>query len=96
MKKSPYQIILAPMITERALALSTSETAPQYAFKVAPGANKIEIRKAIETIYKVKVEAVNTVRMKGKTKRQGRFAGQRPAWKKAFVILAKGQKLEMM
>jgi large subunit ribosomal protein L23 len=60
---------------------------------VAVKANKIEIRKAIEDIFKVKVLAVNTVHVRGKEKRMGRTSGMRPDWKKAVVTLAPGEKI---
>jgi len=60
---------------------------------VAVKANKIEIRKAIEELFKVKVLGVNTIQMRGKKKRVGRTQGVRPAWKKAIVTLAPGEKI---
>lgn len=74
--KSPYDIIRKPVLTERAGILAESKQGAQYVFQVAKNANKVEIAKAIETIYSVKVKSVNTVCVKGKTKRQGRFEGQ--------------------
>ena len=62
-------------------------------FKVVPTANKIEIRKAVEEIFKVKVLAVNTCRYEGKKKRLGRYEGKRSDWKKAIVTLAPGEKI---
>lgn len=94
--KSPYDIIERPVITERATILGESKDHPQYVFKVAPRANKIEIRRAIEAIYKVKVASVNTIKVKGKLKRQGRSMGRRADWKKAFVVLEKGQRIEVI
>jgi large subunit ribosomal protein L23 len=61
--------------------------------RVAVKANKIEIRKAVEEIFKVKVLAVNTIRLRGKKKRLGRTEGVRPDWKKAIITLAPGEKL---
>lgn len=94
--KSPYDIIERPVITERATILGENQDHPQYVFKVAPRANKIDIRRAIETIYKVKVASVNTIKVKGKLKRQGRSMGHRADWKKAFVVLEKGQRIEVI
>jgi large subunit ribosomal protein L23 len=62
------------------------------AFKVHPSANKIQVRKAVEALFKVKVAAVRTENMHGKFKRVGRFAGRRSDWKKAYVTLKPGEK----
>ncbi len=85
-----YDIIKRPIITEQ----SMSETGDmKYTFEVAKDANKIEVAKAIEEIFKVKVAKVNTINMKGKKKRTGRFpAGHRPNWKKAMVTLTADSK----
>lgn len=91
---NPYDIIALPLITERALLLSEQKETPQYLFKVAPGANKIEIQRAIEQAFHVKVKRVNTIVNKGKLKRQGRTQGKRSDWKKAFVTLEKGQRIQ--
>ncbi len=87
--RDKYDIILAPLITEK-LSVVTAK-ANVVAFKVARSSNKIEIRRAVEQIWKVKVDDVRTANFKGKTKRLGRFVGRRPAWKKAYVTLAAGQ-----
>ena len=82
-------IILAPVITEKStMALSEKK----YTFRVANGANKIEIAKAVEEIFGVKVDKVNTVSMKGKKRRMGRFEGYTSDWKKAIVTLKKDSK----
>lgn len=94
--KSPYEILDRPVITERATILAEDPDQPQYLFKVARDANKIEIRRAVEQAFNVKVKSVNTVKVKGKVKRQGRSEGKRPDWKKAFVTLEKGQRLEII
>ena len=83
-------IILAPVITEKAVAALPEK---KYTFRVAKEANKIEIAKAIEEIFGVKVAKVNTLNMYGKEKRTGRFpAGRRPSWKKAMVTLSADSK----
>jgi large subunit ribosomal protein L23 len=64
--------------------------------KVAKDANKIEIKKAVEEFFKVKVERVTTINCRGKKKRLGRFEGKRPDWKKAIVTLKKGEKLDFI
>ncbi len=89
--KAYHHLIRGPIITEKTHTLR--ESGNKVTFRVDVKANKIEIRKAIEAIFKVKVAAVNTVRMKGKVKRLGRTEGVRPAWKKAIVTLAPGEKI---
>lgn len=91
--KSPYTIITRPMLTEKAMTLRDRVANPEYVFEVARTANKIEIAKAVEAIFNVEVAKVNTVLMKGKLRRQGRFAGRASNWKKAYVTLKEGQKL---
>ncbi|OGO77849.1 MAG: 50S ribosomal protein L23 [Clostridiales bacterium GWB2_37_7] len=79
-----YDIVRKPVITEK----SMNEMADKkYTFIVDVNTNKTEIKKAIEEVFKVKVEKVNTVRVLGKMKRQGRFEGRRPSYKKAIVKL---------
>lgn len=87
----PRNIVIAPIITEK----SSSQVAENntYSFKVSINANKIEIAKAIEHIFAVKVLAVNTIRMAGKPKRLGRYSGKRPDWKKAIVTLRAGDRI---
>jgi large subunit ribosomal protein L23 len=64
-------------------------------FIVHPDANRVQIKQAVEALLKVKVEKVNVMNVRGKTKRLGRFSGRRSDWKKAFVTLKEGEKLEM-
>jgi large subunit ribosomal protein L23 len=92
--KAPHHLIKGPIITEKSHALK--EVGNKVTFRVAVKANKIEIRKAIEDLFKVKVLRVNTVRMRGKKKRLGRTAGVRPDWKKAIITLAPGEKIAGM
>ena len=87
--KSPYDIIIRPVLTEKSYDGMADK---KYAFEVAMGANKTEIKKAVETIFDVKVESVNTMRIQGKMKRQGRTQGRRPERKKAYVKLTEGSK----
>ena len=83
-------IIIRPVITERSMAGIGMK---KYTFEVAKSANKIEIAKAVEEIFGVKVAKVNTLNMQGKEKRTGRFpAGRRPSWKKAMVTLTEDSK----
>ncbi len=83
-------VIRRPLITEKTTL--QREVANTYAFEVAMGANKIEVRQAVETQFKVKVAEVRLARMHGKERRQGRYAGHRPDWKKAYVRLVDGEK----
>ena len=83
-------IIRRPLITEKTTL--QREIANTYAFEVAMSANKIEVRRAVEAQFKVRVAEVRLARMHGKERRQGRFAGRRPDWKKAYVRLVEGEK----
>lgn len=85
------QIIVQPIITEKSSVLGSEN---KYVFRVLRNANKIEIRDAVEKVFNVKVEAVNTINMKPKRKRLGRFMGQTSRWKKAVVTLKSGQTIE--
>ena len=87
--KSPYDIIIRPVLSEKSYDGMADK---KYAFEVAIGDNKTEIKKAVETIFGVKVETVNTLRTEGKMKRQGRTQGRRPERKKAYVKLTEGSK----
>ncbi|MBP8628508.1 MAG: 50S ribosomal protein L23 [Negativicutes bacterium] len=84
-------ILVRPLITEKTTMLMQEG---KYAFVVAKTANKIEIAKAVETVFNVKVLAVNTLNVMGKTKRMGRHEGKRPDYKKAIVKLAPGERIE--
>ena len=84
-------VIRRPLITEKTSILR--EDGKTIVFEVAPRANKIEIKRAIEQLLGTKVAHVRTSVAHGKIKRQGRFAGQRPDWKKAYVTLRAGQKM---
>jgi large subunit ribosomal protein L23 len=85
------EVIRKPIVTEKGVELR--EAARTMCFEVAPDANKIQIRAAVERLFKVKVEDVRTVNGTGKLRRRGRFSGYRSDWKKAYVKLRKGQKL---
>ena len=82
-------IILAPVITEKSVSVLGEK---KYTFRVADGANKIEIAKAVEEIFGVKVAKVNTISMKGKKRRMGRHEGYTSDWKKAVVTLTEDSK----
>lgn len=87
--KSPYDVIKRPVLTENSYDAMGDN---KYTFEVAIDANKIEIKTAIEAIFGVKVESVNTMRVMGKMKRQGRFEGRTAEKKKAIVKLTKDSK----
>jgi large subunit ribosomal protein L23 len=87
-----YKVIKEPHITEKATLQKSLLN--QVSFKVDRRANKVEIRKAVEFLFKTKVLHVKTVNMKGKKRRVGRSAGKRPDWKKAVVTLAPGENIE--
>lgn len=90
--KSVYQVITAPLITEKGTLVG--ETGNQFVFRVRPEASKHDIRHAVETLFKVRVRKVRTSNYLGKTRRVGRSVGRRPAWKKAYVTLAEGQRID--
>ena len=92
MSKLAQEIILRPIITEASMMNLPNK---KYTFEVAKDANKIEIAKAVEELFNVKVEKVNTMNMLGKIKKQGAHSGRRPSWKKAIVKLtADSKKIE--
>lgn len=86
---SSYEIIKKPIITENSMDQMAER---KYTFEVAKDANKIEIKKAVEEVFGVKVEKVTTMRVLGKVKRMGANSGKRPDWKKAIVKLAENSK----
>ncbi len=103
--RDAQSIIKRPLLTEKSARLRASGGAAtaaaegesysqQVVFEVARDSNKIEIRRAIETLFKVGVKDVRTLVVRGKVKRMGRFSGQRPSWKKAFVTLKAGDNIE--
>lgn len=105
MSRPAGYIVKRPLLTEKGTQLKeqggaptgtfTEETLePKVVFEVARDANKIEIKRAVETLFSVKVIDVHTQVVRGKEKRVGRFAGMRPNWKKAIVTLAAGNKIE--
>ena len=91
-KERMYQTILSPLVTEKATALTERN---QVVFKVALDATKPEIKASVEGLFNVKVLAVNTMVVKGKTKRFRGRVGQRSDWKKAMVRLAEGQSIDL-
>lgn len=85
-------ILIRPIVTEKSTALMEQG---KYTFRVPLAATKIQIRQAVEKIFKVKVQAVNTMRYEGKLKRMGRTQGRRSDWKKAVVTLKPGEAIEL-
>ncbi len=93
-KYNPAQlmnVVLAPVVSEKATMLG--DKANQVVFRVADTATKPEIKAAVELLFKVKVESVQVLNVKGKEKRFGRFMGRRRSWKKACVRIAQGQEI---
>jgi large subunit ribosomal protein L23 len=91
--KDARSVVRKALITEKGTGLR--ERRGQYLFEVARDANKIDIRRAVEVIFGVKVKSVQTMQMRGKTKRQGRWVGKRSDWKKAVVTLLPDHKIEL-
>jgi large subunit ribosomal protein L23 len=89
--RGPEQIIRAPLISEKGSFLAEHS---QVLFKVRPDANKIEVKKAVEALFKVKVVKVRIARYLGKLRRVGKNMGRRPEWKKAYVTLREGDKID--
>jgi large subunit ribosomal protein L23 len=87
-----HDVIMKPLVTEKSTL--GREERNEVAFAVDPRANKHDVRRAVETLFSVRVEDVRTMRMPRKTRRVGRFIGNRPEWKKAIVRLAEGQSIE--
>ena len=90
-----WDVLKSPVVTEKSVLLkeSTSEEGEGQilTFRVAKGAGKNDIKRAVEEIFNVKVGAVRTVNYEGKIKKRGRYEGRRPSWKKAYVTLKKGE-----
>ena len=89
---NPTEVVQGPVITEKGTLVN--EQGNQVVFRVHPRANKVEIRRAIETLFKVRVDKVRTSRQLGKLRRVGRHVGRRPNWKKAYVTLAEGNRID--
>ena len=86
-----HEVLRVPIVTEKSTHIKDSLRT--LTFKVASNANKHEIKDAVEKIFKVKVQSVRTANCHGKLRRQGRYSGRRPDWKKAYVTLKKGEKM---
>jgi large subunit ribosomal protein L23 len=89
--REPQEIIQAPLVTEKGSLLAEKN---QILFRVKRDANKIEVKHAVETLFKVKVMKVRLTRYLGKIKRVGRSSGRLPEWKKAYVTLKEGDKID--
>ena len=88
---SPLAVIKRPIVTEKGVLKKDAERT--LCFEVAPGANKTQIRNAVQSLFKVKVEDVRTTTTAGKLRRRGKYAGYRSDWKKAYVKLRAGEKM---
>jgi len=93
MMKDPRNVVRRALITEKGTVMR--ELRNQYHFEVARDANKIDIKRAIESIFSVKVDSVRTQQVAGKPRRYGRFVGKRNDWKKAIVTLKADQKIDL-
>jgi large subunit ribosomal protein L23 len=91
--KNARSIIIRPLVTEKGSQIREAEN--KYLFSVAVTANKIEIKRAVEEIFNVKVKSVKTATVHGKVKRLGVYQGKRPDWKKAVVTLEAGQTIDL-
>ncbi len=92
MSRDIYSVLTAPLITEKATLVN--ETGNQIIFRVRPEADKGAIKRAIETLFKVKVKKIHTIQYLGKQRRVGKSVGRRSAWKKAYVTLAEGNRID--
>jgi len=92
--KNLHDVLQGPLLTEKGTLLKEKEN--KVIFRVAKESNKIEIKRAIEEIFKVKVKDVRTINCNGKKKRMGRHEGRRSDWKKAVVSLKEGEKLDFI
>ena len=92
MSRDIYSVLLAPLVTEKATLVNSEGN--QVVFRVRPGANKYAIKNAVESLFKVKVTKVRTIQYLGKERRVGKSIGRRPAWKKAYVTLADGDRID--
>ena len=86
-----YDILVRPLVTEKGVAKKDGERT--LCFEVNAGANKTQVKAAVEKLFKVKVQEVRTATFEGKLRRRGRFAGYRSDWKKAYVKLKEGEKV---
>ena len=92
--RDPRAVLVRPLMTEK--SMQQKEELNTVTFEVAPDANKVEIRQAVEKVFNVKVAKVRTASREGKWKRMGKFEGRRRSWKKAVVTLQPGHKIELV
>ncbi|MCA9497762.1 MAG: 50S ribosomal protein L23 [Nitrospirales bacterium] len=90
---NPHDVLIRPLLTEKITAIR--ETKNGVAFSVHRQATRVDIRRAVEKVFSVKVASVNVMNVRGKKKRQGRFTGKRSDWRKAFITLREGEKIEL-
>lgn len=110
MARAPHEVLIRPVVTEKTSALQyegTDASVPEsvrerheprakYTFEVAPDATKVEIRRAVEEMFEVRVRSVRTMNVRGKRRRVGRYRkGERPGWKKAIVEVAPGEMIDL-
>ncbi|OGL39173.1 MAG: 50S ribosomal protein L23 [Candidatus Schekmanbacteria bacterium RIFCSPHIGHO2_02_FULL_38_11] len=93
MKLNPHNIIKSPIVTEKSNIIKDSLN--KVVFAVDKGANKVQVKNAVQYLFKVKIDRVHLMNVKGKTKNFGRFHGKRPDWKKAIITLKEGEKIEL-
>ncbi|MBU2573991.1 MAG: 50S ribosomal protein L23 [Elusimicrobia bacterium] len=93
MNRPVSEVLLKPVLSEKSVAIK--DTQNRYTFKVNPKANKVDIKKAVESLFKVKVEKVRTMNFMGKWHKVGRYEGRRSEWKKAIVTVKTGQKIDL-
>lgn len=89
-----FEVLLSPHVSEKATNIADAHN--QFVFRVAKNASKLEIRKAVEQLFEVKVKSVQTLNVKGKAKNFGRLQGRRSGWKKAYVSLEAGQDIDFL
>jgi large subunit ribosomal protein L23 len=89
-----FEVLLSPHVSEKATWIAEDHN--QFVFRVARNATKLEVRKAVEQLFEVKVKSVQTLNVKGKTKNFGRQQGKRTGWKKAYVSLEAGQDIDFL
>jgi len=92
--RSPHSVVKSHIATEKSHIMRDRQNC--YVFEVDASANKIDVRRAIEELFNVKVKGVTTMNIRGKMKRLGRFVGKKPNWKKAIVTLAKGETITQL
>lgn len=93
-KERIFEVLLSPHVSEKATNIADAHN--QFVFRVAKSASKLEVRKAVEQLFDVKVKSVQTLNVKGKTKNFGRVQGKRSGWKKAYVSLEAGQDIDFL